>query len=331
MRKFLALLLFAAACQKNPKPSSVHFEGTALTIPYHIIVGQELTLQEKTATASTLNAVFQKVDSTLNNWNPDSEISRLNAAPAHTPIALSEPLYETLLLCQKIHSLSGGRFDPTVEPLQKLWDNSLQNKKAPDAAQILSACGALGWKHIALQNGELVKDHPGTRIDLCGIAKGVCIDWIASALKQMGIRNFCIDWGGEVRAEGRHPQLGPWKIPVDPSLRSQGGPLAPITLKNSSVSLSADQSRQGWQLSEEGQIHRYFPIIDPFSAQPLEKTEYSIAAAIVTAPSSALADALATAAMLFPGRKEAEKWAEEVVELYPDVSFCILSYRKDHD
>lgn len=331
MRKFALLLLLAAACHKNPKPASVHFEGTALTLPYHIIVGQELSLQEKTAAASTLNAVFQKVDATLNNWNPDSEISRINAAPAHTPLPLSEPLNETLLLCQKIHSLSGGRFDPTVEPLQKLWERALQNKKAPDAAQIVAACEALGWKHLTLQNGELIKDHPETRIDLCGIAKGVCIDWIAAVLKKIGIRNFCIDWGGEVRAEGRHPEFGEWKIPVDPSLRSQDGPLPPISLKNSSVSITMDQSRQGWVLAEEGQIHRYFPIIDPFSAQPLEKTEYSIAAAIVTAPSSALADALATAAMLFPGRKEAEKWAEEVVELYPDVTFCILSYRKDHD
>ena len=37
-----------------------------------------------------------------------------------------------------------------------------------------------------------IRDSPDTRIDLCGIAKGVCIDWIAAALKTIGIRNFCI-------------------------------------------------------------------------------------------------------------------------------------------
>ena len=106
--------------------------------------------------------------------------------------------------------------------------------------------------------------------------------------------------------------------------------MAPIALRNAAIATSGDYSQGGWTLPADAapdhQIHRYFHIIDPLTAQPLEKTNYSIAAAVVIAPTCWLADALATAAMLFPGREEAEKWAEEVVELYPEVSFWILSY-----
>jgi thiamine biosynthesis lipoprotein len=88
--------------------------------------------------------------------------------------------------------------------------------------------------------------------------------------------------------------------------------MAPIPLRNSAIATSGNP---------------YFRIIDPLTASPIEKTDYSVAYATVIAPTCALADALCTAAMLFATRKEAESWAQEVVELHPDVRFWILSYK----
>ena len=88
--------------------------------------------------------------------------------------------------------------------------------------------------------------------------------------------------------------------------------MAPIALRNSAIATSGNP---------------FFQIIDPLTASPVEKTEYSVAFSTVIAPTCALADALATASLLFSTRKEAESWAQEVVELHPDVRFWILSYK----
>jgi thiamine biosynthesis lipoprotein len=228
--------------------------------------------------------------------------------------------------------ISGGRFDPTVGPLEKLWREHLKEKKAPPIDKFQAAVDATSWKHIAIRNGQFQKDNGDTTIDLCAISKGLCIDWILERLQKKGFKDLFVEWAGEIRTSGEHPEKRDWTVQVDPGLRMEGKSMAPLPLHNAAIATSGDYSQRGWTLpaeaSSDHQVHRYFHIIDPFTGQPLEKTNYSIAAAVVIAPTCALADALATAAMLFPGRAEAEKWAEEVVELYPEVSFWILSYSK---
>ncbi len=123
------------------------------------------------------------------------------------------------------------------------------------------------------------------------------------------------------------PSGTPWVVSMNPSFQMDGKPISPIPLSNLALSTSGDYQQSEWHLkTPDGKDHYHFHIIDPLQAQPLEKTNFSIAAAIVSASTCMLADALGTAAMVFPTRNEAEKWAQEVVELYPEASFWILAY-----
>lgn len=328
--RFLLLLFFVAGCQKTAQDPCSYFEGIAMTIPYHIVIGKNVSREEKKKVLKTIEQIFQEVDQKFNNWNPHSEISQFNRSPAHRLFSLSPELDSLLSLCAKIVSLSGGRFDPALEPLSSLWRHSLQHKKYPSSSALQTACDASGWNHLSFQEHKVQKDHPLTQIALSAISKGLCVDWIVERLQKLGYSNLFVEWGGAVRTSGKHPTGSDWVIPIDPALQIKGRTLAPIPLQNRALAISGDSKQKGWVLSAEsspdGQLHRYFPLIDASTAQPLEKTPYSIAAAIVIAPTCALADALAIAAMLFPERKEAEKWAQEVVALYPEVSFWILSY-----
>ncbi len=330
------LVIILSSCHKTPPPPKdpcTHFEGTAMTLPYHIIVGKNLSDEQKNFASEIIQNTFNEIDSTFNNWNPQSEISKINEAPADQPIPLSPQLDSLLTLCNEIVALSGGRFDPSIEPLQNLWRESLKDKKMPQTEDLQKACDAIGWAHFSMKNGILKKDQIDAHIDLCSISKGLCVDWLIERLSGIGYTDLFVDWSGEIRAIGRHPEKGDWALDIDPGLTTNGQQIEPIQLNNKAISVSGDLCPRGWtlppQASPDGQLHRYFPIIDPLTAQPLEKTEYSIAFAMVIAPTCALADALATAAMLFPNRLEAEKWASEVVELYPEVSFWILSYDKN--
>ncbi len=306
--KLLLLLFFIVSCNKAPKDPCTYFHGTAMTMPYHVAIGKSLSLIETQTIQDLLDQTFREVHQTFDNWNPNSEISKLNDAPKDTLIPLSPPLQNLLTLCQSIVTLSGGRFDPTIEPLSALWKKT--NTPSPEQLQL--ACDALGWSHISIQNGILKKDNASTHLDLCAISKGQCIDWIVEKLQQLGYTDFIVEWANEIRALGHHPANRDWTVQVNPGLKMHNQPIAPIPLRNSALATSTDRT-----------------IIDPLTASPLEKTEYSIASATVIAPTCALADALSTAAMVFHNRKEAESWAQEVVDLYPDVSFWILSYRKE--
>jgi len=329
----LLLLILVTACQKPPpKDPCTHFEGCAMTMPYRITIGKQLSKAEQKKVSSLIDKTFAEVHEIFDNWNPDSEISRLNAATAGALVPLSPSLQDLLTLCSKIVALSGGRFDPTIEPLAKVWSEALQQKKMPTPESLQTAGDALGWNHISIHNGIFRKDCSDTRLDLCAVSKGLCIDWIVERLQKMGHEDLFVEWAGEIRAAGHHPENRDWVVQINPALKVQEKSMAPIPLRNQAIAISGDSDQKDWILpaegSADGQIHRFFHMIDPLTAQPLEKTEHSIAVATVIAPTCALADALATAAMLFPSQKEAESFAQEVVDLYPEVSFWILSYRK---
>lgn len=302
LKLLMVLFLFTSCTKKDP---CTHFEGRAMTMPYHITVGKHLSAKDQKKTFEVIEKTFAEVHDTFDNWNPNSEISRLNASPKEALIPLSLTLQNLLSLCEQIVTLSGGRFDPTIAPLVKVWKD-----KSPSSEELQSACEAVGWNHISIHNGILKKDHPLTSLDLSAITKGACVDLLTERLIALGLKDFVVEWAGEIRAQGHHPETGDWLIPINPALTINHHSMAPIPLRNSALSTSG-----------------HVPIIDPLTASPTEKTDFAVAYAAVIAPTCALADALSTAALLFPTRKEAEKWAQEVVELYPDVRFWILSYQ----
>ena len=131
---FVILSLFVAACQSVPsvpRQGCSHFQGQALTMPYHVIIGETLSTDQKKEVLAIVERTFREIDEIFNIYNPSSEISRLNAAPSNAYYALSAPLEETLAFCDKIVQLSGHRFDPTIEPLFRLWKEGINVSRAP--------------------------------------------------------------------------------------------------------------------------------------------------------------------------------------------------------
>ena len=71
--------------------------------------------------------------------------------------------------------------------------------------------------------------------------------------------------------------------------------------------------------------HTYFHVFDPKSLKPLIATHSSVASASVLAPRCALADGLATAALMFSNVEEATAWAKKIQEKIPDTTFWLFS------
>ncbi len=294
---WLVCFLFFTACQ--PSPRNTEFKKPLFNMDFRLVVGAPLSPHQKQEVDQLIQVVFKEVDEVYNNWNPRSELSCLNQLPAGQRWMLSAVLAHLLEQAHALHELSGGRFDPTIEPLAKLWKTYLSAGSIPPQEKVLAIMPAIGWSHIHLENGVFWKDHSLTALDLGGIAKGYAVDRLAERLLSAGYPNIYIEWGGEVRTCGLHPEGRPWHV----GIRGMGS----VTLENEGLATSGDYY-QCWEI--EGTT--YFHIIDPLTKKPLTRHPKTIATASVKASTCALADGLATCLMLFSSSEEASAWASQL-------------------
>lgn len=318
----LAICLCLAACSTEPKPSSTTLlSGNAMTMDYRIIVGAELSQEERKRAQDAIHRVFDEVNEIYNHWNANSELSHLNQQPAGVKAPLSQKLETFLQRTGQIVELTEGRFDPTVAPVQRLWKEKLLRGETPSDEQIQALAKAVGWDKIHVQEGLFWKDHALTCLDLGGIAKGYCVDLLIEALNSQGYGNVYAEWGGEIRASGRHPDQRPWNIYIS----RMGDPdpehaISTISLTDQAIATSGDYM-QSWKVGNM----TYFHIIDPRTLKPLAATQTSVSSASVIAPSCMLADGLATAAMIFESVEDSKRWAETLQKKVDGLQFWIVS------
>lgn len=328
MKLFLSSLLlplFFLSCQQSPLPEEVYtVTGNAMTIDYRILVGHPLDKKQRATVHGLIQSAFDDIDLTCNNWNPSSEISAFNKAPAGQKCALSPLLYDLMELSQNVVALTRGRFDPAIGGLQNLWRKHMEEGLSPPQEAIAHYQRCSRWDNVHLAAGVAHKDYDETYIDLGGIAKGYCVDLILQRLNEAGYANVFVDWGGDIACSGQHPQQRPWTVVIRNPFTSDPleNPIATLSLSQHAVATSGDYWQQ-WQVQEEGRSVSYTHILDPKTQTPL--TQQGITSVSVLAPSCALADAFATAGMIFDSPEEARHWAEEVQQQFPDMAFWIVS------
>ena len=291
---WLALVGFGVKGCLLQQGSMVHVRDVIMHIPLHIQLPGPLS-QDKLARIDTLIAdLFGQIDTIYNPWNLDSEISRINLAPAWTPLLLSEPLAHFLVEVQKLVTLTDGRFDPTIAPVHQVWLQALNEGHMPDTTTLEAVMPAVGWHHICLTGRLLYKTHPKTAIDLCGIVKGFAVDELVLALEHLGYRNLYVDWGGEIAVRGHHPSGRPWRIKLETTT---------IDLEPHDMAVATSGTcHQQWIVDDRAFSH----IVHPHTLTPLMST--TILSASVLSSRCMTADALATTLMLFDTPDHASRW-----------------------
>ncbi len=296
-----------------------------MTIDYHITVGSRLNPDKKRSLEKLIASVFSEINSIYNKWNPDSEVSKLNGLKGHEIVPLSSKLEGFLREVQQVVELSDGLFDPTIEPLQRIWKKKLAIGEVPTENEIQEMMPAVGWSKIHFGNGFFSKDHDLTSLDLGGIAKGYCVDLLVERLNAEGYKDVFVEWGGEIRASGQHPDNRPWHIFI--SRLDDKDPLHAIDhldLHDEAIATSGDYL-QNWKIIQDGVSKTYFHILDPRTGYPLISSENRISSASVLAPTCMFADGLATVVMMFSSVEEAKAWSLKVQEKHPEVTFWMAT------
>lgn len=128
-------------------------------------------------------------------YDSQSVLSRLNRDGSVRPPA---PFRALLSICDDAHRATGGRFDPTVQPL---WRALAEGGDAAAARRLI------GWDRVDI--GDPVRLGPRQALTFNGVAQGFATDMATAALAAEGFDETLVNIG-EFRAGA-----GDWRVGVE--------------------------------------------------------------------------------------------------------------------
>jgi thiamine biosynthesis lipoprotein len=235
---------------------------------------------------------FFRTDALMDRQNPQSEVQLLNSRAGFEPTPVSPELFRALRISQAVAAQTDDAFDITAGPLSDLWGFPQRKHHLPSPPELQHALSLVGSRFLELfPNGSARFARQGMLLDLSPIATGCAIDAAAEAMASMGLGNFFIKAGSNVRAVGAPPGLPGWMVELENG--SKPGGMESILLKDGAIS-TASRSDNFFLLNNKVYGH----ILDPKTGLPVENT--------------ASCSALAATAL------EASIWAQAFFVMGPD-------------
>jgi thiamine biosynthesis lipoprotein len=262
----LAVLL-ALAVELRAAAARVHVEEFAQTMGTTFAVeiyGGDRNRAKDCAVRALDEA--RRLDRLLSNYIPGSEISKVNAGAAVSPVPVSRETFKLLRACIRYSQKSEGTFDITVGSLMKVWGFYRGSGRLPSPAEIEAAEKDVGYRNLQLDQARLtVRFHrPGLNLDPGGVGKGYAVDRMVRVLRRLGVTSALVSAGGSSIYGIGAPPDDPrgWLVSIqDP--RDEHATVADVYLKNKSLSTSGSYEKFFWA---EGKLYSH--IMDPRTGRP---------------------------------------------------------------
>ena len=246
------------------------------------------------AAQAAVAQALSEVVALMSHYEPSSELSRLNHHAVGRPLAVSAATIQVFNAAQAVHLASGGAFDVALGAAVEAWGFGVSRRpgqaadRLPDSGTLLALQRRTGEPALALdaQAGTVTRLSP-VLANLSGIAKGYGVDLAALALERLGIVDYLVEVGGEIRTLGRNGQGQPWRLAIErPDVLPQQA-LRIVPLSGRALATSGDYRNFFMQGGR-----RYSHEIDPVSAAPVK---HALASVSVVADNCMQADAWSTA------------------------------------
>jgi thiamine biosynthesis lipoprotein len=272
---------------KQPETSLVRFSRRAMATSFEVLLPVG-TPKAAAASEAALDLIDQLEDQ-MTVYRESSEVSRINQQAAMSPQPVEEQLFDLLTLANRLTEDTGGAFDIAVGAMIKAWGFFRRRGRVPSAEVRAEVMERISMRQVVLdpEKRTVFFRRPGVEINLGSIGKGYALDRVGRLLRdQWGIISGLVHGGhSSVLALGSPPGTrAGW--PVGILHPQKTGRLAVVHLRNRALGTSA-ATFQHLEFNGRKLGH----ILDPRSGWPAE----GVLSASVTAPTAALADALATA------------------------------------
>lgn len=320
----VSVLLLLSSCQNKQveggSAQAAHITGRTMGTHYNIkVVG--LNPNQVNIVKQEIDAALEDLNMQVSTYIPQSEISRFNSSKAGEKHAISGEFRAILDASVKIHSRSKGAFDATVGPVVDLWGfgKKKSRNKPPTTQQVEGLKQFVGMKKVLIEGRAISKIHDKTELDFGSIAKGYGVDLVAQLLREKGFKNFLVEIGGEVAAQGLKADGSFWLIGVEkPVVGVASAQSYQAIIKLSDIAVATSGDYRNYFVTDD---ILYSHTIDPVTCKPIIN---HVASVTVLAPTCMLADGMATAITVM-GREK----GLALVEQDPQLEVMIIERHVD--
>lgn len=202
-----------AGCGGEPQVPVQKFEGFAQGTTYHVSYWSEPAVDVKQVQAE-VDKTLAELDKLLSNYRPDSEIEQFNVSSATVGQTVDAQIVALVRVAQTVSQLSGGCYDLTIKPLFELWGFQNDELHVPEQAAIDAALANVGMSKLEIvDDAHLLKKLPNLRVDLSSIAQGYSVGKVGETLEKLGLDNYLVEIGGELKSLGHKPTAKPGSSP----------------------------------------------------------------------------------------------------------------------
>lgn len=289
-RRFLAISAAALGMGVVPIGASTRRAAAHLVEWHGLSFGAVATIRIHHPDRSTAERLIsqvvteaQRLEAIFSLYRTDSALSELNRRSVLT--AVPQEFFDVLALCGRIWQLTGGVFDPTVQPLWQCYAEHFSTTGAPiggpEPAELENALHLIGWPEVIFSRDRIVLGR-GMALTLNGIAQGYITDRVVERLRDAGMDSCLVDMG-EIRTLGSVDGEA-WHV----GLRAPTGAAPAMTMIDAMNEAVASSGAAGYQFDTDGRSNHLF---NPKTGRCADPTR----TITVVAPKAVEADALSTA------------------------------------
>lgn len=152
---------------------------------------------------------ISRLDKLLSDFNPSSEVSKINLNAGKRPVKVSPEVSQVLTISKKVAEETGGGFDPTIGALTiGVYRFGRDGESNITEKEIHRARALVDYKLLTIEGDTAFLEKEGMMLDLGGIGKGYAIDKAVQALKEQGVTKGIVSLSGDIRVFGHDVTMG---------------------------------------------------------------------------------------------------------------------------
>lgn len=254
-------------------------------------------------TKGAVDSILCCIDNSISGYNKASLLSRMNSGEAIADDGSAEyrVLCELTDYCDSLYLATDGALDTRAAALFDVWGFGFHSGELPDSAEVAQAAANR------------------SRMNFNAVAQGYSADKVADYLRNQGVTDMLVDVGGEMYCCGANPAGKGWTIAIDTPVDGNMNPG-----ENIQGIFTVPQDKP-YGVVTSGNYRKFYirdgvkysHTIDPRTAAPVT---HNLLSATIIAPTSALADALATYCMVI-----GMEAAKEFINSRADLEACLIS------
>ncbi len=295
----LFLSLFGCGTNEKKKFTEYYFDWFDTAT---IVTGYEYSEEDFNEVTSEIEKIFSRYHRLYNIYNKYDDVNNLatvntKTAGSHSVVPVDEEIIDLIDFSYEMYHLTGGKFNIAMGSVLSLWHTyrefGLDNPadaELPPMDKLITASQHMSIDDIVIDRDEktvYLKDE-NMSLDVGAVAKGYACEQAAKRLEAMGISEYIINAGGNIRCIGSKPNGDKWLVGLEnPDLNDTDNPYIAY-LKLDSQALVTSGSYQRFYVVNGKNYHH---IIDPETLMPSER----YLSVSVICHDSGMGDALSTA------------------------------------